>query len=171
MRAGCGRLGPEELQGRAFHSRLAPGLLQLLLTSHWKAQSAESPEANITFPREDACPCPQHPPFACVDFGAARVSSTPARSSWDSGRCAGCGVRRPLKPLPDVLGRPAPRLARGSSRILLRQSACKSFRKQGSAGGNDSKLEKSRLLEGEFPPRNGSKVNFARAEVEELSSH
>lgn len=92
-----------------------------LLKIHQNTQVTESGEGAFSVRRAHALP----PAFACVDFGAARVSSTPGGSSWECRRCAG-GVRRRLKPLPDVLRRPA-RTGQASSGIPGQQSACKSF--------------------------------------------
>lgn len=102
--------------------RLLPfTLLQLLLKSHWKSQRTGEPQGQYSVSQSLPLLSFLPPNFACINSGAARVSSTPAPSSWESRRCAG-RVRRPLKPLPDVLGRPAP-MSQTSSRILLQQPA------------------------------------------------
>lgn len=94
-------------------------VLQLLLRSHWKSQKAGEPRGQYSVSKRVLLPhCTS---LACVDFGAGRVSSTPAPSSWESRRCAG-RVRRPLKPLPDVLGWLAP-MGQTSFCSLLRQPA------------------------------------------------
>lgn len=89
------------------------------------------------------------PPFACVDFGEARVSSTPALEQLGElgiRRCAGCGVRRPLKPLPDVLGRLArvARLPLASSSSSLRANR---FKNKAALGEKIQNREKSKCLE------------------------
>lgn len=121
MRAGLWAPPSRRAAGQSVQLLAGPGLLpftrlRLLLRSHWKAQRAGEPQGQYHISKRVFLPLPPAPPppFACVDFGEARVSSTPARSSWESwesGVALAAGVRRPLKPLPDVLGRLA-RMAR-----------------------------------------------------------
>lgn len=84
------------------------------------------------------------PPFACVDSGAAQVSSTlgeaagnpdvalaaPETTSRCAGRPAGMGLT--------------------SSGTLVPESARKPRQKQGCSGGKDQRPRKSKCLEGEF---------------------
>lgn len=164
---GEGRAPPSRRAvGQSIQMVAGPGmlpftLLQLLLRSHWKSQRAGEPQGQYSVSKTVFLPhCTS---LACADSEAARVSSTPVPGSCESRRCAGW-VMWPLKPLPDGLG--------GSDFLSQPpRAACKSFQKQGSSGGKHSKLEKSRCLEGEFPPHIGSKVNFERAEVKTLSSY
>ena len=165
--SGEGRAPPSRrAAGQSIQIVAGPGvlpftLLQLLLQSHWKSQRAGEPQGQYSVSKTVFLPHCTSP--ACADSGAARVSSTPVPGSWQSRRCAG-RVMRPLKPLPDGLG--------GSDFLSQPPPAArKSFQKQGCSGGKHSKLEKSRRLEGEFPPHIGSKVNFERAEVKKLSSY
>lgn len=93
----------------ALHAASAASKIPLESPKGWRA-----PRPISHFQESIPPPASSPPPFACVDFGEARVSSTPARSSWESwesGVALAAGVRRPLKPLPDVLGRLA-RMAR-----------------------------------------------------------
>ena len=140
-------------------------VLKLLLRSHWKSQRAGEPRGQYSVSKSPApplhlpClrrlwsgsgffhPCSKQLGIQALCWPSEEAPETTSRCAWLAGSDG-----------PDFLLQPPP-------------AARKSFWKQGCYGGKDAKPEKSRSLEGEFPPYIGSQVNAERAEVKKLSAY
>lgn len=142
-----------ECSNRGWPQEVLPFMvLQLLLRSHWKSRGWRASRPIFCF--QESC-SPLHLP--CL------------RRLWSgSGFFHPCSKRLGIQALcwpseeasettPDVLGWLAP-MGQTSFCSLLRQPT-NHFENKGCSGGKDAKLEKSKCLEGEFPPHIGSQVD------------